>query len=348
MRKDKIFCVNCGKETENLIDGLCLDCYSRKGGFASIKKGRLKIEVCSTCGSIKYRGKWLKEDLEDAMKRLVIDNLLISENISWKRPEVKFRRKGKTLYEVVVDIEGEIGGNRVKEEVYTEILVDKVSCPTCSRKAGKYYEAIIQLRGNERELDEREIKEMEGFLRRRMKEFEDSGRGVFIADRKKVKKGLDLYISDRKVAHSLIYQLKEEFGGEVKESPKLFGMKDGVRQYRMTYLLRLPRYREGDVIIIDERLFYIRRYSSKGIKAVGLNDWKDYNFRHNEISSCKVLDKKDVIREAVVVNKRGRDVLILDPDSYKTKEILLPKDIKLRETVKIVKYDEEIFVIPEG
>jgi len=117
MKKSKIFCVNCGKETDNLIEGLCLDCYSRKGGFASIKKRRLKIEVCSTCGSIKYKGRWLQEDLEDAMKRLVIDNLSISKNILWEEPEIKFRRKGKTLYEVAVKIEGEEGGNKVKEEM---------------------------------------------------------------------------------------------------------------------------------------------------------------------------------------------------------------------------------------
>ena len=348
MRKSKTFCVNCGKETENLIDGLCLDCYSRKGGFASIKKGRLKIELCSTCGSIKYKGKWLKEDLEDAMKRLIIDNLSISKNISWKESEIRFRRKGKTLYEVAVKLEGEVGGNKIKEEVYTEVLVEKINCPTCSRKAGKYYEAIIQLRANERELDKKEIDKMERFLRRKIRELGDSGRGIFIADRKEVRKGLDLYISDKRVAHSLIYQLKSGFGGEVKESPKLFGMKDGIRQYRMTYLLRLPRYREGDIIIMDERLFYIKRYSSKRIKAVDLKDWKEYNFRHKEISNCKVLEKKDVVKEAVVVNKRGKDVQILDPDSYETKEIVIPEDVELGEMVKIVKHDGEIFIIPEG
>jgi len=226
--------------------------------------------------------------------------------------------------------------------------VNKISCPTCSRKAGKYYEAIIQLRANERELDKREIDEMERFLRRKIRELGDSGRGVFIADRKKVRKGLDLYISDKRVAHSLIHQLRGEFGGEVKESPKLFGMKDGIRQYRMTYLLRLPRYREGDIIIIDERLFYIRKYSSKGIKVVDLKDWKEYNFRHKEVSSCKILEKKDAVKEAVVVNKRGKDVQILDPESYETREVLLPEDIELGEVVKIVKHSEEIFIIPEG
>lgn len=342
MRKDRIFCVKCGKETESLIDGLCMDCYSKKGGFLGIKRKRIIIDVCSSCGVFKYKGRWLKGELEEAMKMAVVDNLIPSENISWKEPMISFNRKGRTLYEVTIDLEGKIGGSSIRERVNAEILINKLNCPTCSKKAGKYYEAIIQIRDIERD----EIGGIEDFLRKKIDEMGDEGRGVFITDMRMTEKGLDIYMSDKKVAHSLIYKLKNEFGGEVKESPKLFGIKDGIRQYRMTYLLRIPKYREGDIIIKDGRLFYIFRYSANGIKVIDLRNWKERDFRHREISSCKVLEKGTFIKEAVVVSRRGREIQILDPDNYKTLDVILPEDLKIGETVRIVKHKEEIFVIP--
>ncbi len=345
MKKSKAFCVNCGRKTDKLIDGLCAKCYSEKGGLSHID-GRLRMEMCPVCGSIKHRGKWIEEDLYEGMRRLIIESTFFSPDITWKRVDVDFRRKGKTLYDAAIKIEGEIDGNEVEENLYTEILVEKTVCPRCSRKAGKYYEAIIQIRTDERGFDEGEMESIERYLTESVNRLGKEGRDVFIADRKETRGGVDFYISDKRVARSLVHQMREKFGGEIKSSAKLFGMKDGVKRYRMTYLLRLHKYRKDDIVVKDEKIFYIKWFSSSGVKAVDLKNWKEYSFRHKEIVDFDVLRKEDFVREAVVVSKRGREVQILDPDTYKTVDTVIPMEIELDKTVKIVKYRDEIFLIP--
>lgn len=345
MRKDRAFCVNCGKESEKLIDGLCAECYSKKGGFSSVDT-RLRMEMCSVCNSIKYRGNWLRDDIYSAMRRLIIDNLRLSPEIEWKRIDTEFYKKGKTLHGAVVRIYGKIGDSDVNESIETEILVNKTVCPKCSRKAGKYYEAIIQIRADGRDFDKGEKEAIESFLSESIKVLEDGGRGVFITDKKETRRGVDFYISDKRAAHSLIYQMRNRFGGEVKSSPKLFGVKDGIKQYRMTYLLRLHRYREQDFIVREEDIFYIKRYSPEGVKVINLRNWREHSFRHREIMNFKVLRREDFLREAIVVSKRGREVQILDPDTYKTLEAVIPEDVNLDKTVKMIKYKDEIFFIP--
>lgn len=345
MKRDRAFCVNCGKETDALIDGLCGECYSKKGGFSAIDN-RLKMEMCSVCGSIKYRGRWFKWDIYEGMKKVIADNLSLSPVIKWKRVDMIFRKKGRTLYGVTIELKGEVEGNEVKEILETEVLVTKIVCPTCSRKAGKYYEAVIQIRTDGRDFDKGEREAIERYLMESINKLEEEGRSVFISDKKETKRGVDFYISDKRVAHSLIYQMRERFGGEIKSSAKLFGVKDGIRQYRMTYLLRLHKYREHDVIVKDEKILYIKKYSSDSIKALDLKSWKEHTFRHKEIEDFNVLKKEDFVKEAIIVSKRGKEVQILDPDTYKTIDTIIPEDIDLGESVKIVKYRDNLFLIP--
>ncbi|HDO19475.1 MAG TPA: hypothetical protein ENG74_01980, partial [Thermoplasmatales archaeon] len=93
----KSFCVRCGKETDALIDGLCPRCYSLRGNFSSIPT-RLRLTVCPICNSVKYRGRWVKEDLDRAMRRIIRDNISLSSEISWKSLSINFNRRGKNLY----------------------------------------------------------------------------------------------------------------------------------------------------------------------------------------------------------------------------------------------------------
>ena len=344
MRRDRIFCVRCGKEVDELIDGLCLECYSKKGGFSSIE-GRLYLDICSTCGSVRYKGRWLKEDVESAMKRLIIDNISTQGKVSWQKVDVSFKRKGRTLYNALIKLDGRVGDNKVEEELTTEILINKVTCPTCSRKAGRYYEAIIQLRTDGRDFERGELERMEKFIEDRVR---SANKEVFVSEKRKVKGGADIYISDKRFAHSLVRDLKEMFGGETKVSPRLFGVKDGVKVYRVTYLLRLPRYRKDDLIIKDGRILQIREIQSSKVRAIDLGNWREHTFRHRELSNCKVLKREDFVRESVVVSRRGRDIQILDPENYLTREVVLPKEIELGEKVKIVKYKDDIFIVPEA
>lgn len=91
-----------------------------------------------------------------------------------------------------------------------------------------YYEAIIQLRPAK--------KEVLDFVRNSIKE-----RGAFISKEEKLKKGIDIYMSDQRFARALSKKLRVKYGGEVKLTRKLHTVskRTGKKLYRVTVLFRL-------------------------------------------------------------------------------------------------------------
>ena len=93
----------------------------------------------------------------------------------------------------------------------------------------EYWEAKIQLRPYNEEVFR--------FIQNRVKERRD----VTIANIEELKTGIDIYISDQQFARQLGKKLKDNFGGELKITRKLFGMNRQKSRlvYRGTILFRL-------------------------------------------------------------------------------------------------------------
>ncbi|MBS3140912.1 hypothetical protein J4405_02090 [Candidatus Woesearchaeota archaeon] len=98
----------------------------------------------------------------------------------------------------------------------------------------QYYEAIIQIRPKD--------KELETFIKNQI----EKNDYVFISKEETKKYGIDLYINSLKFAKKLAPLVKERFKVKPLFSTTLFGMKDGRRVYRLTVLFRLERKRRED------------------------------------------------------------------------------------------------------
>ena len=90
-----------------------------------------------------------------------------------------------------------------------------------TKKHANYYEAILQLRNPDADVDDLVHRVVELV---RVKDQEDT----FISKRKKVKNGVDLYLSSNTGAINIGRQLFREMGGELKVTKKIFS------QHRMT------------------------------------------------------------------------------------------------------------------
>lgn len=55
----KRYCINCGKETEKLIDNLCENCYKK---LKKSKKTIKRIKICKKCGKLFYKNKEISEE----------------------------------------------------------------------------------------------------------------------------------------------------------------------------------------------------------------------------------------------------------------------------------------------
>ncbi|MBW3018279.1 hypothetical protein KY325_03910 [Candidatus Woesearchaeota archaeon] len=135
-----------------------------------------------------------------------------------------------------------------------------------------YFQGILQIRNPNEEVLEFVIRQ-----------FEKSEH--FIAKIEQVKGGVDFYSSDNKFSKKVGKLLYEQFGGELKESAKLFtrDKMTGKNVYRVNILYRCPEFVKGDLVRID----------NKTIKVVSMRKdvLKGIDEEHNKKVSIKVKGK---------------------------------------------------------
>ncbi len=120
---------------------------------------------------------------------------------------------------------------RFNKQIY--FAVKKSMCDQCYRKHSGYYEALVQLRFNNVEFYDAQIKKLEKIIKNLTK-FIESSNG-FITKIEKLKRGFNIYTSDKKETSAFmsIYKFKP------KISFTLYGLKNGRKVYRNIYLLKI-------------------------------------------------------------------------------------------------------------
>lgn len=191
----------------------CEKCSSEKLN----EKLPTEIEVyrCRLCGKLRTKEGELEEDKRSLL--LVIQQQLIKFKV-----HLISYSEGKALIDVV-DLRGP---QALATEKEVTLKYKKMTCESCYKRQGGYYEAVLQLRGD----DERILRFMERFIR-----YVES-HGQFIAEMKKVDKGYDVYMSSKALASAYISERKLH----ANTSYTLSGLdKSGKKVYKNTYAIRL-------------------------------------------------------------------------------------------------------------
>ena len=102
-------------------------------------------------------------------------------------------------------------------------------------KHPQYYEAILQLRDCNKEIVD--------FVKQKLETQE-----LRIPKFKKLKTGIDFYVSDKTFIRNLGKELKNKFGGYWLPTATLWGEKNGKRVYRLTVLFRSLPFKKGDIV----------------------------------------------------------------------------------------------------
>jgi nonsense-mediated mRNA decay protein 3 len=138
-----------------------------------------------------------------------------------------------------------------------------------------------------------------------------------------------------------------EYGAELKESSTLVGRKDdGSDMYRVTYLVRLPVYKQGDVVLQNDVPHHIVTLSKNGIKLLNLRDFRIQTVKPADMRALKVIRKREEVQDAVVVNAGEGEAQVLHPGNFRTVDIRLPPGFQAGETVRVVEHEGEILLIP--
>jgi nonsense-mediated mRNA decay protein 3 len=232
------------------------------------------------------------------------------------------------------------------EQHSSEIRIKYEQCKVCSKIAASYYDAIIQIRSDERPLSDDEVETCLDIVEDQMEKHQENDKSIFISKIEKLHGGFDFYISNQNVAKSIVKKLQNALGGTVTSSSSQAGQKDGKEIFKMTYLLRLAKYQKGDVVEMDGKIVLVENISSQKVELIELSSWWKFNTATKRIKKTKILAHKGDYRKGQIISQSDKELQLLDLENYKTFDVLKPEHFqKYSKGVMVDDKSAEIYFI---
>ncbi|MEM4071596.1 MAG: NMD3-related protein [Thermoplasmata archaeon] len=332
-------CIICGIN-DSKYENLCVSCFLKNTKFIELAES-IDLTVCPHCGAIKIKKEWIyNKTLESVLSEYLLNSakkyheydsasikLSISKNLDLIRSDVTIHYK---------DLEK-------LEKFETKLQILKNSCPVCNKILGDYFESILQIR-SDRDVSESEKNEIIEFVYREVRA--QNNPNIFIMKYEEMHTGLDFYLSSNHFAHILVKEIQDLYSGTIKESPHLYGRKEGEDLYRITYMIRLPEYRAGDFIKNKDKQYRILNLNAKGLKVVDLNsgEIKAISQKSYIDQGYKLFAKREDVLDAILIYASGNELQIMDQQN-RLYELKAPK-YKVGKDLKIIKDNENVYIVP--
>jgi len=341
-----MFCVKCGEEDVETINGLCLNCFLNGRKLISMPH-HVDLMRCANCEEFNIDDQWVKKKLNDAVEDIALTTLSVIPEGRIASVGVMVEKQEEKTFVVHVQADVDVGGVVTMDEDSVIVRLKNTVCKRCSRQLGSYYESIIQVRTGEKTLDDDLRDEVVRSVTASVETQSKTNRSLFISKVQEVPGGVDIYLSSISLGKTLTRELSETYGAEVKESSSLVGVSsDGQEVYRVTFLLRLPLYHVGDIILFKDRPYKLTALNKNGGKMIDLYDFRETSIKNYELLTIKVLLKAKEVKEATVVSTSDKEIQVLHPTSYITKDVRIPEGAEIGETVKVVEVEEVLLYVP--
>ncbi len=320
-------CALCGRESSKLICDSCLNSLINEGNLYFKLK---PIKVCVSCGRVLHNNRW-KNPSKDMFYRMLVSSLSLkslslnslSDLLVFLKAHLEVISFSKEDSSFIVDFT--IG--KVASSI--EVPVEKTICPTCSISKSQFYAGVLQVRN----IPKGDLKLVDSTVNSNVE-----SAGSFVTKREKVKGGVDYYITTMKALRKCADSLKSKFGADVSFNEKLF-TRDSLRSkdvYKVNVLVRLSKFRVGDVIKKGKDVILIKSTAGTGI-----------NLKTGKHAKVKSYDgwSKVKVYPAVVLNISP--LLIMDPLTFQSVEASNPLNLTLNKDrkVKVAFHDGEWFIV---
>jgi len=362
------FCYRCGISEEEggpLIEGLCQVCFRRENPVL-LMGDEINTELCQNCGSYRKRGVWVDPSTYEIDKLIfevadnaLLENLKLDERVRHivvalpeEVEQIKELPVGEAMvsfeqiswhlehFPAIVTYEVRVKArlHELQKELHDErkritIYVRQTVCPRCQKFLGGYFEAILQVRAEGRQLTEDEREAVEKLVQEKVDEIMRKDRMGFIQDTIEKDEGLDFYMGSKSSARKLAQAIRERFGGSVSEAYELVGMdrQTSKEVYRTSVSVRLPKFRKGD-IVGDEKgnIYEVEEVSGKGINLRNLSTQEIEHFEWRTVRRERMDTVEHEKREAMLTSLTPKEAQFMDMESYETFEIEKP-NFKLEE-----------------
>lgn len=340
------FCVKCGCDCEESLNGLCIDCWLDGRKLTSLPH-HVDLKVCTNCGEFNVGERWVRKDLAVAVQDAAADELSAIRDVEVESISMDMECQDPYVYVVTVRSVCNVMGYETEDEASTIVRIKNNVCRRCSRQLGSYYEAILQIRTGSKELTPELREETLAMVENSVARQAANNKSLFITKMELVTGGVDVYLSSIALGKNLAKELGDAYCAETKESPKLVGQtSDGQDMYRLTYLVRLPEYHVGDVVVYEGRYCKLIRVAGSGGRVMDLMNFRERSVRKSDMPDLKLYEKAVDLKDATVINVAGSEIQVLHPDNYSTVDLRVPEGYGCGESVKVVTIDDALYLVP--
>ncbi len=318
------FCITCGAETPLTSDRLCEKCFRKRNNLSTIPE-RIQQYRCPKCNKYEIGGRWSEIDNENLADLRIRENLKIYPESTEIDLGFSIEEIDNRSVRLHIGINGKIEGYLFQDNHTSLMQTSNAVCPACTRKAGSYFESIVQLRSAGRKLNSSEIKEVRNTLDDMLSEMEPDPM-FFITSEGPVTGGWDMQLGSKAMARSWGKRLTQRFGGTIKETSTVVGANDGIEVTRLTMSYRKPAYSIGDVIKLKGDLWLVSRWQKDGpiLRRMSYFERKGVSWR--DMEKCMVICSLEDQYIVDILNRDSSAVEIMDPVDYKIVTVALPYD----------------------
>ncbi len=116
--------------------------------------------------------------------------------------------------------------------------------------------------------------------------------------------------------------------------------KSGKNEYRITIILRFPKFKTNDIIEVDNRIIQVTRIIGKKLTGFDLESRNKTSFPLAKIKNAKMIRGKDDLKTGIVSEITPDNIQIIDMETYKPFYISLKKtELKVGEEEEFVRHN---------
>jgi len=374
MSDSRAFCPRCGEPVPDRsaedADGhapdplrpgaeveLCDACYFDGFDFVDAPD-RIDVRVCAQCGAVHRGNRWVDvgaDDYTDVAIEEVSKALSVHVDVDDVAWQVEPEQVDPNTIRMHCYFTGVVRGTPVEEEVMIPVKIARQTCTRCGRIAGDYYASIVQIRAEDRTPTSEEIDRAKAIANRVVADMEATGdRNAFITEMGEVDDGLNMRVSTNKIGKKISNKMVEEFGGTVNDAETLVTEdEDGNEVYRVTFAVRLPPYRPGDIIDLadDDEGPVLVRSAHGNLKGTRVTTGERYEASYEDGASPdarKLGRLEDGVETTVVTVEDENAVQVLDPETYEAKTVSRPAYFDPdAQTVPVLKSRAGLHILPD-
>lgn len=278
-------------------------------------------------------------ELEGLVERVAAANLEHDPHASEMDVDVRVggsQRKRRFLeVKFDVSVRAKLSGVPWNSDSSHELRIRHNQCDICSKRAGGYFEATLQVRAEKRPLEEEEREAVVNLVYK-LADKDDK----IITHFKEAKGGFDIQIAPTSFCKK-IETLLRNMGLSTKSTAKLMTLdKLTSREVRrLNVSAKFPEYRVGDYVLFEGEVFRVLRFGRK--VALISPSGVEKNFPGDGL---RLFTKREKAEEGMVISV-GRTVQVMDGE-YVIHEVEKPLNLKVEQgsKVNIITFDNQLRV----